>query len=186
MKEQNRLLRSKKAEQFDQDNELWESRKLGASPDHVQRSSPEQEKAFDEATGLQLLTFRIQTSTVEKLKQLAKLEGIGYQPFMRQILVKYVRENEHRIEQVLMAKEASERAEQMFVQAVKYKQSIANLEPMTNERITAECNFSKSLSGANNLFSQANEKCSDPVLKKHLKLRLNQIETLLDEASRAT
>jgi hypothetical protein len=37
------------------------------------------------------------------------------------------------------------------------------------------------LAEANALFDQAYKKCNDPVIKKHLKLRINQIVTLLDE-----
>lgn len=33
----------------------------------------------------------------EQFKPFAKLEGIGYQPLMRQVLTRYARENEHRL-----------------------------------------------------------------------------------------
>jgi hypothetical protein len=186
MSETPKLRRSKKAARFDADNELWETRKLGASPEHARVVSGKGDKALDESMGLQLLTFRIQKPIVDQLRQLAKLEGIGYQPLMRQVLVKYVRENQHRLQRILTPHEASERAEQLFTQAIKYKKIIATLAPMTNERLGAESDFSTSLGGANALYCQAKENCSDPVLKKHLKLRLSQVETLLNEVSRPT
>jgi len=178
-----KLRKSKKATRFDADNKLWETRQLGASPEHAVRVSEEEDRALDDGMNLQLLTFRIQKPIVDQLRQLAKLEGIGYQPLMRQVLTKYVRDNEHRLAQHLTPHEASQRAEQLFAQAVKYKDVIATLAPMTNERIGAECDYSTTLGSANALYRQAREKCSDAVLKKHLSLRLKQIGTLLAENS---
>ena len=43
---------------------------------------------------MHLLSFRIQKSLITKLKNIAKEEGIGYQPLMRQVLTRYVREHE--------------------------------------------------------------------------------------------
>lgn len=170
----------KEIEKFDKDTELWETRQLGASAEHAVPISDEEEKEIDEAMGLQLLSFRIQKSVIEQLKQLSKLEGIGYQPLMRQVLTKYVRENEYRLEQLLTPHQASEKAEQLFTQAIKYKEIIPTLKPMTNERIGAECDYSTALGDANAHFCQAYEKCADPVLKNHIKLRLGQIAALLD------
>jgi hypothetical protein len=178
-----KIRKSSKADQFDAGNELWESRELGASPKHAVRVSDEHDKELDDAMGLQLLTFRLQKPLIEQLKQLAKLEGLGYQPLMRQILTRYVRENEHKLEQLLTPHQASEKAEQLFMQALKYKELISTMAPMTNERIGAECDYSTALGSANALFCQAYEKCADLVLKKYIKLRLDQIYSLLDEDS---
>jgi hypothetical protein len=131
--------------------------------------------------GLQLLSFRIQKSVIEQLRQLSKLEGIGYQPLMRQVLTKYVRENEHRLEALLTPHQSSEKAEQLFTQALNCKEIIPTLAPMSKERISAEPDYSTALGNANALYEQAFEKCADPILKKHIKLRLNQIGSLLDE-----
>jgi predicted DNA binding CopG/RHH family protein len=177
-----KLQRSRKANQFDAENELWETRQLGASSEHAVRTSAEADKALDDAIGLQLLTFRIQKPVVDKLRRLATLEGIGYQPLMRQVLTKYVHDNEHRLQPMLTPKEASKQAEQLFTTAIKYKDMISTLPPMTNERFDAECHYSTSLGTANELYCQANEKCLDPILKKHLKLRLKQIGALLNAA----
>jgi hypothetical protein len=80
-------------EQFDKGTDLWESGKLGASAKHAKPISRKQEQAFDDALGLQLISVRIQRSLIEQLRGLAKLEGMGYQTFMRQILTNYVRKN---------------------------------------------------------------------------------------------
>ena len=79
---------------YEKDSELWEKRKLGASAKHAVLASDEQVKALDDALGLKLLSFRIQKSLIQKLKNIAKQEGIGYQPLMRQVLTRYVREKE--------------------------------------------------------------------------------------------
>ncbi len=174
------MVDKKDIEKFDEGAELWDSRKLGASEAHAKPVSDEQDKALDEAMGLHLLSFRIQKPIIEQLKQLAKLESIGYQPLMRQILTKYVRENEYKLEQLLTPQQASEKAEQLFTQAIKYKDIIPTLKEMSNERIGAECDYSNALSHANTFFCNAYEKCTDPILKNHLRLRLDQIRALLD------
>jgi uncharacterized protein (DUF4415 family) len=150
-------------EQFDADAELWESGKLGASAEHARPASPEQEQALDDALGLQLISIRIQKPLIEKLRGLAKLEGMGYQTFMRQILTHYARENEHKLELLLMPNQLAEKAEQLLRQALKYKGIVPTLKPMSNERISAECDYSVTLGKANELFCQAHEKCKEPV-----------------------
>ncbi len=72
------------------DTELWESRKLGASAKHAVRISLEEDKAIDDSLGLQAITMRLQKELVEQLKILAKKEGLGYQPYIRQLLTKHV------------------------------------------------------------------------------------------------
>ena len=74
------------------DTELWETRKLGASAKHAKRISKEEDKAIDDSLGLQVITMRLQKKLVEQLKLLAKQEGLGYQPYIRQLLTRHVRE----------------------------------------------------------------------------------------------
>ncbi len=73
------------------DADKWESGELGASEEHVKKASPEIDKAVDDALGLQLVSIRLQKALIEDLKTLSKEEGLGYQPFLRQILTKYVK-----------------------------------------------------------------------------------------------
>jgi hypothetical protein len=184
MSEKPKIKTSTEADQFDADNELWDSKQLGASPDHARRSSPEQQKALDDATGLQLFTFRIQKTIIEQLKKLAKLDGMGYQPFMRKILTDYVHENAHKLEQLLTPREATEKADALFSQAIKLRGEILGLAPLSNERVFAEGDYNKALTESNALFCNAYEKCGDPVLKQHIKLRLSQIGEILDQEFR--
>lgn len=179
------MVSKKDVEKFDKDNELWDSKQLGASSEHAVPATEEDEKALDDAMGLQLLSFRIQKSIIEQLKQLSKLEGIGYQPLMRKVLTEYVRENEHRLEQLLTPRQATEKADILFAQAIKLRGEIPALAPLSNERVLAEGDYNKALTDSNALFCNAYEKCSDPVLKQHIKLRLSQIGEILDQELQA-
>ena len=74
------------------DAELWESGQLGASEEHVRPVSPEKTKEIQDALGLQPVTVRLQKELIEQLKVLAKKEGLGYQPFIRHILTRNIRD----------------------------------------------------------------------------------------------
>lgn len=73
------------------DAELWESGQLGASEEHVRQVSSKKTKEIHEALGLQPVTVRLQKELVDQLKVLAKKEGLGYQPLIRHILTRYLR-----------------------------------------------------------------------------------------------
>lgn len=167
-------------ERFDEDAERWDNKELGASAEHAHRASEEQERALDEATGLQLLSIRMPKVLIEQVKQLAKLEGIGYQPYMRKVMTQHVRENEHKLEQLMTPADATEKADNLFTRALKLKAQIPDMQPLSNERIFAEGEYSKALTEANALYCQAYE-TAEPVLKRHLKLRMSQIAEILDQ-----
>ncbi|GAD88274.1 hypothetical protein VHA01S_004_00480 [Vibrio halioticoli NBRC 102217] len=69
--------------------EAWESGKLGRSEEFVRKSSNDGGK-LDDKLGLQMISIRLQKSLIEDLKDLAELNGIGYQPLMKQILKRFV------------------------------------------------------------------------------------------------
>lgn len=92
MSEKPKVKISKEAEQFDADNELWDSKQLGASPEHARRSSAADDKALDDDLGLTPISLRLQKEVVAQLKILAKQEGLGYQTYIRQLLTKHVRQ----------------------------------------------------------------------------------------------
>jgi predicted DNA binding CopG/RHH family protein len=73
----------------------WDNRELGASEDHVRKASPDREKVLDERLGLQTISIRLQKNLIDNLKGLAGEDGIGYQPYIRQILMRYVRQHYH-------------------------------------------------------------------------------------------
>lgn len=64
---------------------------MGLSPKHVGVVPADEELEIDDALGLQLVAERLQKSLIKDLKELATKEGLGYQPYLRQILTKRVR-----------------------------------------------------------------------------------------------
>jgi predicted DNA binding CopG/RHH family protein len=68
----------------------WETGELGNSAAHAKAVPEELELEMDEALGLQLVSVRLQKSLIKDLKELAVKEGLGYQPYLRQILTKHV------------------------------------------------------------------------------------------------
>ena len=83
----------KNTHNFSHDEEKWEKSELGASEKHVRKVSTERENNVDDALDLQVISIRLQKELIENLKNLAKNEGIGYQPLIRQVLTRYVRDN---------------------------------------------------------------------------------------------
>lgn len=71
--------------------EAWENRELGASESHVRKASQQREKAVDESLGLQMISLRLQKDLIDELKHLSHETGIGYQPYIRQLLTRHVR-----------------------------------------------------------------------------------------------
>lgn len=73
----------------------WDNRLLGASEKHVRKASGDREKALDERLGLQTISIRLQKQLIDNLKKLAEEDGIGYQPYLRQVLMRHVRQVDH-------------------------------------------------------------------------------------------
>jgi len=82
-------------EKLKTNTEKWENGQLGRSPEHVGIVSAEEELEIDDALGLQLVSVRLQKTLIKDLKELAVKEGLGYQPYLRQILTKHVRSQKH-------------------------------------------------------------------------------------------
>jgi predicted DNA binding CopG/RHH family protein len=179
----------KEFEALTADHERWDNRELGASEEHLQVLSEEQQteldKDIDDGLGLQHISIRLNRTLIEQLKGLAKLEGLGYQPLVRQVLTKYAKDNEHKLDMLLSAAEAADRADKLFAQAVKLRDEIPKLAPLSNERIFAEGDYSKALGQAQILFAQAFDDCKDAVLKQHTRLRMSQIADLCQQELQA-
>lgn len=79
------------------DDEKWDDRELGADAEHAHRVSPGRERQLhamiDDALDLEMISIRLQAGLIDAYKELAKREGIGYQPLMRQILTRYIRDH---------------------------------------------------------------------------------------------
>ena len=173
----------KEIEALTADHEEWDNRELGASEEHMRVLSDEEEKDIDDGLGLQHISIRLNKSLIEQLKQLAQLEGVGYQPLIRIVLTKFAKENEYKLNTLLSAAEAADRADKLFVQALKLWDQIPSLPPLSNERIFAETDYSKALGQAQMLFAQALDGTTDLVLKQHAKLRMAQIGEVCQRAA---
>jgi predicted DNA binding CopG/RHH family protein len=69
--------------------EAWEDRSLGADESSVAQA-PDFDLAIDETLQLQPISIRLQKSLLDNLKALAQLNGLGYQPLIRQVLTRWV------------------------------------------------------------------------------------------------
>lgn len=76
-------------------DDVWDERELGASEKHARKVSAERENTLDDRLGLQSISIRLQKKLIDNLKKLAEADGIGYQPYVRQILTRHVRQIEH-------------------------------------------------------------------------------------------
>ncbi|MBS1992987.1 MAG: hypothetical protein JSS83_20860 [Cyanobacteria bacterium SZAS LIN-3] len=76
----------------DDQDELWDTRRLGASEEHAMcvPVSAEVERQIDAALGLEPTELRLTIELVASFKALAAEEGIGYRPLMRRALAEYV------------------------------------------------------------------------------------------------
>ena len=77
--------------EFLQDKGKWENRELGADPDHTVKSSQADEDEMDDAMGLQVISVRLPKALITQLKHLASHKGLGYQPYLRMVLMEHVR-----------------------------------------------------------------------------------------------
>ncbi len=75
------------------DDELWDNRKLGADESFVRVSKQKTNTRLDEGLGLQMVSMRLPQDAIDKFKALARKQGLGYQPFIRQILMNYLRDS---------------------------------------------------------------------------------------------
>ncbi|MBI2603005.1 MAG: hypothetical protein HYW48_08110 [Deltaproteobacteria bacterium] len=89
----NTVKREKQSLEFVDDSDRWESGELGADENSVRVSTQGTESRIDEGLGLQMVSMRLPKDVVEQFKVLAREQGLGYQPFIRQILMNYLRDH---------------------------------------------------------------------------------------------
>ena len=80
---------------------------VGEEEQFVVTAKDQLDKSIDDALGLQPISIRLQKDLIENLKGLAQLNGLGYQPLIRQLLTRWV---DSELKHVLKEKLASERA----------------------------------------------------------------------------
>lgn len=69
----------------------WESGELGRDEEHVRRVSPERQSAIEAKMGLQMISIRLPREMLKHLKLIAEINGIGYQPLIRDVLSRFAR-----------------------------------------------------------------------------------------------
>ena len=72
------------------DDTAWDRRTLGADERYVKVSTQGTDDRLDESLGLVMVSMRLPKDAVKKFKAMAKKQGLGYQPFVRQILMNYL------------------------------------------------------------------------------------------------
>lgn len=90
-------------------DEAWDTGQLGDDAEHV-KAIEQDDAQIDEALELQLISIRLQKSLIEDFKALAALNGMSYQPLMRQVLTRFAdcekkRILRERVEEMRQAKE---------------------------------------------------------------------------------
>ena len=69
--------------------EAWETGELGRDETYVEVSNVTDEM-LDEALSLKSISIRMPNSLIDDLKDIAKINGIGYQPLMKKVLSRFV------------------------------------------------------------------------------------------------
>jgi hypothetical protein len=77
--------------------EAWEDGSLGREEEFVRVSKNVDDAALNEAAGLQPISIRLQKSLIEDFKMIAEINGIGYQPLIRQVLKRFADSEKRRI-----------------------------------------------------------------------------------------
>lgn len=77
--------------------EAWEDGSLGREAEYVRVSKNVDEDALSEAAGLKPISIRLQQSLIDDYKMISEINGIGYQPLIRQVLKRFADAEKRRI-----------------------------------------------------------------------------------------
>lgn len=114
----------KDIEKIEDTIEAWEDGSLGRDEAFVKVSSELSEDQINSSVGLKLISIRLQESLIEDLKLVAKLNGIGYQPLMRQVLNRFVNSEKKILLQEVASKVVNNEREELHVGTEMQKQAI--------------------------------------------------------------
>ena len=72
-------------------HEAWDEGDLGRDAAYAKRVtiSPIQRAKLDDKLGLQPISIRLPKELLDDLKSIARLNGLGYQPLIRQVLTRF-------------------------------------------------------------------------------------------------
>lgn len=91
--------------------EAWENGELGENLESARVVTDEVASAIQEAGGMQLISIRLPKSVIEDFKVIAQIEGIGYQPLMREALMRFAECEAKRVMREYAAKVISEKTQ---------------------------------------------------------------------------
>lgn len=77
--------------------EAWEDGSLGQDAEFVRVVENTDDAMLNEAAGLQPISIRLQKNLIEDFKRIADINGIGYQPLIRQVLKRFADSEKRRI-----------------------------------------------------------------------------------------
>lgn len=107
--------------------EQWESGELGRSARHARKVSAEDSAAMESALAMKLVTMRLPEPLIDALKAIANHHGIGYQPMVRDLLVRFavseikqIRNAEERRLEEMQKVGASEAVDEFFERERRY------------------------------------------------------------------
>jgi predicted DNA binding CopG/RHH family protein len=80
----------------------WEGLDDDLTDEVVSAVPHEEEKAIDEALGLQMISIRLQRSLLNNLKLIAEHHKVGYQPLIRDLLNRFAKAEMRRVLQDLV------------------------------------------------------------------------------------
>ncbi len=78
-------------------DEAWESGELGDDPKFARIFEGDIQPRVDEALAMQPISIRLPKSLVETFKLLGQEHGLGYQPLMRRVLVRFAEAEMRRV-----------------------------------------------------------------------------------------
>jgi len=81
---------TKKAEKIEGTVEAWESGQLGRDAQYAKLDNTLSIKDLEDALELKPISIRLKKSLLSDLKLIADVEGIGYQPLIKQLLERFV------------------------------------------------------------------------------------------------
>lgn len=100
-------------------DEAWESGALGEDAKHARLAPQAHQRAVRETLAMQAISLRLPVSVIEDFKALASLEGIGYQPLMREALIRFAQCESKKVMHHLAAAKKQEDAQRQASQTDK-------------------------------------------------------------------
>lgn len=69
--------------------EAWDTGQLGRDAQFAKRDTEISDQDLDDGLGLKSISIRLEKSLIDDFKMIAHLNGMGYQPLMRQALKRF-------------------------------------------------------------------------------------------------